>query len=222
MKSELNPRQWALYRFLKEQGDTWTTQFDAASALCKGSSGEFYSEQDGNADKFHDSHARQQMTADIRAINESGVIQKVIVSSKSGIKIANEAEFKRYIQAEINAAVRKLNRARRKAAKGYLDGQMRFVLNSERDTVKAFLDSDKGFGERLLVARVAKGITAHKVALILRKDGVPIDAPMISRFENGHCLPNKATLAKLAAIYGVEAAKLTGEDLPALEIVGVV
>lgn len=215
-QSELSPRQWALYRYLKEKGDTWTTQIDIAHELK-----EFYNTAFDN-ESFHDSPARLQMTADIRAINESGLIQKVIISSNSGIKIANETEFKRYIQAEISAAVRKLNRARRKAAKGNLDGQMRFVLNSERDTIKAFLDSDKGTGDRLRAARLAKGLTAHTVAVTLKAEGLNIDEPMLSKFENGYCLPNKRTLARMAEMYGVTASELLGEDLPAFDIISAI
>ena len=216
--SELTPRQWALYRFLKEQGDQWTKQISAAAKIYEMSGGEHYGDMGDPYHPFHDSSARLQMTLDIRAINESDVIQKVIISSGKGIKIANEAEFERYIRKEIGAAIRKLLRAKRKAAKGKLDGQMRFVFNSERDTVKSFIDSDKATGERLLAARKAKGMTAHEVAVILRADGFHVDAPMLSRFEHGYCLPNKKTLAKLAQIYGVEPSELVQVDLSASAI----
>jgi len=131
--SELNSRQWALYNFLKEQGDEWTKQLDIAYALK-----DLYRFTDSN-DKFHDSNARQLLTADIRVINNSDVIQKIIISSPRGIKIANESEFAKYIGKEINAAVRRLMRAKHKAQKGNLNGQTRFVFNRERDTIEAFL-----------------------------------------------------------------------------------
>lgn len=216
--SQLNPRQWALYRFLKERGDQWTTQVQAAVTLQKMYYGQIYENWSGDPAEFHDSGARLQMTLDIRKINDSGVIQKVIISSRKGIKIANEEEFERYIRLEIGAAVRKLLRAKRKAAKGSLDGQMRFVFNSERDTVKAFLDSDKATGELLKAARKAKGLTANQVAATLQADGLHVDAPMISRFENGYCLPNRKTMAKLAEIYGVEPSELSRADLSALDL----
>ena len=108
--SELNTRQWALYNFLKEQGDEWTTQYEVAFALV-----EHYGKPD--KDNFHDSKARLQMTRDIRKINTSSVIQKVIISSPKGIKIANAEEFDRHVQKEIKAAIRKLLRAKQKAAK---------------------------------------------------------------------------------------------------------
>lgn len=129
----LTPRQWKLYNFLKERGDQWTTQFDIACALSD------HYDKSFTADKFHDSRARLQITMDIRALNDSDVIQKIIMSSSKGVKIANESEFDKYIGREINAAVRRLMRAKRKAEKGNRDGQMRLVLNKERDTIEAFL-----------------------------------------------------------------------------------
>lgn len=214
---QLTPRQWALYRFLKEQGDQWTKQITVAEKIYE-TSGKHYGDSGKHYDSFHDSPARMQMTADIRAINDSDVIQKVIISSSKGVKIANGAEFERYIRKEIGAAIRKLLRAKRKAAKGKLNGQMRFVFNSEQETVKSFIDSDKATGERLLTARKAQGMTAHEVTVILRADGFPVDAPMLSRFEHGYCLPNKKTLAKLAEIYGVEPSELVQVDLSASAI----
>ena len=129
----LTPRQWALYNFLKERGDQWTTQIDIAYALSQ-----FY-DTTFSDEKFHDSRARLQITMDIRAINDSDIIQKIIISSSKGVKIANESEFNTYIGREINAAVRRLMRAKKKAQKGNRDGQMRLVLNKERDTIEAFL-----------------------------------------------------------------------------------
>lgn len=191
-KSELNPRQWALYNYLKSRGDEWTTQKDVAYAL-----DDFYDVSFNDA-TFHDSPTRWRMTKDIRVINENGVIQKVILSTPRGIKIANAEEFDRYIRKEISAAVRKLLRAKRKAQKGNLDGQMRMVFNSEREVYKAFIDSDRDIGARLRDARIAKGYSQAQAVTMLG-----IDAPMLSKFEKGHALPNKTTLAEMVQIYGV-------------------
>ena len=131
--SELNTRQWALYNYLKDRGDNWTYQLDIVLAL-----NDYYGFTDA-PERFHDSTARHLLTADIRDINNSEVIQKVIMSSARGNKIANESEFSKYIDKEISSAVARLLRAKKKAEKGSFDGQMRFVLNRERDTIEAFL-----------------------------------------------------------------------------------
>ena len=209
MKSELTPRQWALYNLLKEKGDEWTFQATLAAGIPE------YN-YDGEEDfaLFHDSAARMQMTADIRAINDSNVIQKVIISSPKGIKLANSEEFDRYIRKEIMAAVRRLMRAKHKAAKGNRDGQMRIVFNSERDTVKAFIDSDKAFGERLKLCRAQNGYSQATVVCAMRKHGDDtFDAPTLSKFENGYFMPSNKTLVRLAEIYGVTPDYLTYGDL---------
>ncbi len=210
MKNELNSRQWALYNALKEQGDEWKVQAEIATLIPD------YN-YDGSEDwrLFHDSPARHMMTADIRTINESAVIQKVIISSGKGIKIANKEEFDRYIRKEISAAVRRLLRAKLKAKKGNLDGQMRITFGEyERDTIKAFIDSDKAVGERLKAARLEKDLKAKAVCKALQKAGVKIDEPMLSRFEHGYAIPNGRTLAKIAEIYDIPADYLLTGNLP--------
>ena len=206
MKNELNSRQWALYNYLKNKGDTWTYQWQIALELP-----EYKYDGEQDAALFHDSPARMQMTAEIRAINDSSIIQKVIISSRKGIKIANTEEFDRYMRKEIMAAVRRLMRAKHKAAKGNLDGQMRLVFNSERDTVKAFIARDKVIGERLRAARLEKGFTANEVVLQMNTKG--FDAPMLSKIEKGYCLPNKTTLARLCAIYAISPEIIMAMDL---------
>lgn len=210
MQNELNSRQWALYNALKEQGDKWRVQAEVATLIP-----EYH--YDGNEDwrLFHDSPARHLMTADIRAINESAVIQKIIISSGKGIKIANKEEFDRYIRKEIMASVRRLLRAKLKAKKGNLDGQTRITFGQyERDTIKAFIDSDKDVGERLKAARQAAGLKAKAVCIDLQRAGVKIDEPMLSRFEHGYAIPNGKTLAKLAQIYAVSVEYLLTGNLP--------
>lgn len=210
MKNELNSRQWALYNALKEQGDEWRVQAELASIIPD------YN-YDGSEDwrLFHDNPARHIMTADIRAINESAVIQKVIISSGKGIKIANKEEFDRYIRKEIMASVRRLMRAKLKAKKGGLDGQTRITFGQyERDTIKAFIDSDKAVGERLRELRLKNGFKASSVCAYFSKAGVKLDEPMLSRFENGYCLPNKRTFENLAKFYAVSVDYILTGNLP--------
>ena len=206
MKNELNSRQWALYNYLKEKGDEWTCQWQIALEIP-----EYKYDGKQDAALFHDSTARKQMTADIRTINDSSIIQKVIISSSKGIKIANSEEFDLHTRKEIMAAVRRLQRAKRKAEKGNRDGQMRLVFNSERDTVKAFLDSDKVVGERLRAARLEKGFTANEVVWQMNTKG--FDAPMLSKIEKGYCLPNRTTLARLCAVYAISPELIITGDL---------
>lgn len=134
--SELNSRQWALYNFLKEQGDKWTFQEDIAYALQ-----EWYLPV--TSGDFHNTRERYLMTKDIRAINESSVIQKIIISNPSrGIKLATEAEWESSIKREYVSVFKKLKRIRQKERKGKMNGQTRFVFKTERDVIEAFLHEE--------------------------------------------------------------------------------
>lgn len=132
--SELNPRQWALYNFLKEQGDVWTYQEDIAKALP-----DWYAPIEPKKD-YHNTKERHLMTKDIRAINDSSVIQKIIISNPSrGVKIATEEEWQECIKRDYISVFKRLERIRNKERKGRMDGQTRLVFKSERDTIEAFL-----------------------------------------------------------------------------------
>lgn len=209
MKSELNPRQWALYNLLKNNPDRYMTQLEIAYGLREYYDTSFYNDQ------FHDSPTRHMLTADIRKINQSDVIQKIIISNSKGVKIASSEEFERYINAEFAAIFRKLARTRQKAKKAGLDGQMRIVLGSERDTIEAFTDSIN----RLKAARLNAGLKLADVVRELRAAGEKgIDVSLLSKMENGYCRPTESVLLKLTALYGAEARFLldnkvvTGEE----------
>ena len=198
MNSELNSRQWALYNLLKNNPDTYFKQIDIVYALK-----EFYCFTDENT-KFHDSTARLQITKDIRAINESDVIQKIIISNSNGVKLASREEFEEYIKAEYAMIFRKLKRTRQKARKAGLDGQMRFTAGKERNTVEAFVDEIN----RLKAARLNKGLKLVDVVKIMKQTEKGFDIALLSKMENGICKPTNRQLMKLAEIYGKEPLEL--------------
>ena len=196
MCNELNARQWAVYNLLKNNPDSYLTQLSIVYALKEYYDTSFYNDQ------FHDSNARHQLTKDIRTINKSDVIQKVIISTSKGVKIANSAEFERYINAEFASIFRKLARTRHKARKAGLDGQMRIVLGQERDTIEAFADSIN----RMKAARLNAGLKLADVVRELRLAGEKsVDVSLLSKMENGYCRPTDSLLLKLAVLYGAEA-----------------
>ena len=208
MQSELNARQWALYNLLKNNPDKYLTQIEIAYALREFYDTSFYNDQ------FHDSAARHTLTADIRTINKSDVIQKIIISNSKGVKIANREEFEKYISAEFASIFRKLARTRQKAKKAGLDKQMRIVLGSERDTIEAFADSIN----RLKAARMNAGLKLADVVRELRAAGEKgIDVSLLSKMENGYCRPTDSMLLKLAALYGTDACFLLDNKVVAVE-----
>ena len=204
MKSELNARQWALYTLLKNNPDRYMTQADICYILRE------YYPPGYSADTFHDSRARHMLTNDIRTINKSEVIQKVIISTPKGVKIASSAEFEKYINAEFASIFRKLARTRQKARKAGLDGQMRIVLGNERDTIEAFADSIN----RLKAARLNAGMKlADGVRELTVAGEKGIDISLLSKMENGYCKPTDSLLLKLAALYDAEARFLLDDKM---------
>lgn len=129
--NELNARQWRLYDLLKERGDTWTKQRELAELLP-----DLYP----ITEPFHDSRARQLMTQDIREINKSDIIQKIIISSAQGVKLANKEEAQAFIAGKFSAVWDSLERVRKLERKAGLNGQTRLVFGRERDIIKAFAE----------------------------------------------------------------------------------
>ena len=192
--SELTPRQWRLYNFLKDQDD-WTTQYEIAHEL-----DEDYPITEYEAiTPFHDTVARKDITADIRAINASAVIQKIVLSSAKGVKLATEAEAEKYIKSRYAAIFRQLERARKIARKAGLDGQMRITFGGEREIVQAFTDSNAE-GERWRNARRAASYTQKQAVAEFQKY-IHFDAPMLSKIENGVVLPTAKQKAAFVKVY---------------------
>ena len=135
--SELNARQWRLYNHLKTNGDKWEKQREIAHSLP-----DVYPIAAGQP--FHDSGARLLMTKDIQTINKSDVIQKIIISSAQGVKLANKEEARRFISGKYSAVFDSLERVRKLERKAGLDGQARLVFGREREIITAFIDNSAG------------------------------------------------------------------------------
>ena len=129
----MNARQKSLYNYLLSRNGEWTTHAEIARELYQ-----YY----GNAEcclepkDYHNSTERTLITRDCREISTSTECEKIIISSSKGVKIANEAEFDRYIKAQYNATIRKLARIYKMAKKGNRNGQIDFGGH----TIDAFLE----------------------------------------------------------------------------------
>lgn len=199
MENDLNRRQWALYNLLKNNPDRRFQLCEIPTELP-----DFYPATQGK--HFHNTGTRRRITADIQAINDSDIIQKVIVKNSFGIKLASREEFEQYINAEFAELSRRWKRTWKKAKKAGLDGQMKMTFGRERDTVEAFTDEIN----RLRAARLAAGLKIVDVIAALQNTGSGIDAPLLSKMENGWCEPTDRQCTILARIYGVTADSLKG------------
>ena len=128
--SELTTRQWKLYEFLKSQED-WVKQEHISSLLPE------YSVTEKDT-PFHDTMARLNITNDIRAIKKSDVIQKIIISSGKGVKIATQDDFGIYFDHKLKALKKQMKLLYKQLKKAQLNNQTRIVYNSERDFIEAF------------------------------------------------------------------------------------
>ena len=201
MERDLNSRQFALYNLLKNNPDRRFQLCEIPAELP-----DFYPMT--GATYFHNTGTRRMITKDIQAINDSDVIQKVIVKNSFGIKLASREEFEQYINAEIAELSRRWKRTWKKARKAGLDGQMKMTFGRERDTVQAFTDDIN----RLKAARMAAGMKLVDVVAELKKAGAGIDGPLLSKMENGHCNPTERQWAILARIYGISPLSIKGVD----------
>ena len=87
---------------------------------------------------YHNSTARRLLTRDIEAVNSADKFEKIIVSGKYGIKLANENDFQKFLKSEFGEIFRKLRRVRTIARKGSKDQQ----IDLEGQIREAFLGGD--------------------------------------------------------------------------------
>lgn len=134
METKLSTAEWELYNFLKANSDKWVKQVEIAKALPK-----IFPTTEEDLFDFHNSNCRKAITRGIRNLNSHPTIQKIILSTGKGIKIATETEYNAFIGRQINSAVRRLQRVKKLADKASKDGQMRITFNKERDYIEAFI-----------------------------------------------------------------------------------
>lgn len=74
------------------------------------------------------------------------------------------------------------------------------------------------FFNNLRAVREALGMKQKAVCKQMKQFDRAFDESLLSKMENGVCLPTYAQTVKLAEIYGVEASDLIKADLPALDL----
>ena len=124
----LNTRQWRLYTYLKEhyQEEVFISKKEIAAAC-----GYFFDEtkQRNCVD----------MEADVRALNDSDIIQKIIVSDSTGYKIGNRNQVEAYFEKRLLRDLKSMKLTWKLVRKVKADKQMRIVFGQERDTIETFI-----------------------------------------------------------------------------------
>ena len=120
-KTNMLPRQWRLYEFLKEQHDYLTR--------------EEIMEKSGLYEKAN----IRLLTSDLQAIKENPTINRILITSRKGIKLAvDKAEADFYLEKEKIEDLSRLKRYVKQAKQIQLDNQTQIVWNSEKDTIEVF------------------------------------------------------------------------------------
>lgn len=78
------------------------------------------------------------------------------------------------------------------------------------------------FFNNLRGVRIEKGLSQPEVCRQMREIDIHFDPPMLSKMENGVCLPTPVQLSKLAQIYGVEPFELVRVELSDLDLYDVI
>ena len=127
----MNDRQEHLYLTLLHNGD-YLTQSHIANKLCGG-----YGD---NTIDYHNSQGRKLLTDDIRAINNDPTVEKIIISTPKGIKLATKDEAIKYLKGQYAALFRKLKRLRLMEKKVNLNGQFKIFTDENGDFVSSFVE----------------------------------------------------------------------------------
>lgn len=130
LEETLTTRQWQLYRFLKKKAKE--NRYISKKEICD------------NLKKYYEYKEEQKrlcrsIERDVRIINDSNEIQKIIVSNSEGYKIGNKEEVENYLKKRFLRDLKSLKLDWKISKKVKMDKQMRVVFNSERDTIEAFM-----------------------------------------------------------------------------------
>lgn len=131
--NDLTTRQYELYDYLKEQEDF---KNEREIMLETGLYGDV-----PDVD-LHNSSGIRQLKKDIRALRLSGIIQTTIIhNTKKGVKIATKEEYQEFSMRRWKALTSLINEQKIQDKKAGLDGQYRFVFNTEKPIIEVFKEA---------------------------------------------------------------------------------
>ena len=114
------PRQWKLYEFLKDHMDEYLSIVDIMK----------------QTNLYND---RRLLTRDLQVIKTNPTINRILITSRKGIKLAsNKEEADEYLEQEKIEILSRLKRYFQQAHQIELDQQTQIVWNSEKDTIEVF------------------------------------------------------------------------------------
>lgn len=127
---DLTTRQWNLYNYLKDNYDR--NCYISKKEICNALPQHYQI-------KEQETRTCRTLEYDIRAINNSNVIQKIIVSNRTGYKIGNEQEVTAYLNKRFRRDLKSLKLNWDLSRKVALDGQMRLAFGKEKNVIETFI-----------------------------------------------------------------------------------
>lgn len=118
----MNTRQWKLYEFLKEQMDHYLSR----KTIMRLSG-------------LYEEETSRTLTHDLQVIKENPTINRILITSRKGIKIAKtKEEANEYLEREKIETLSRLKRYFIQSKQYGLDNQTQIVFNAEKDTIEVF------------------------------------------------------------------------------------
>lgn len=118
----MNTRQWKLYEFLKEHMGHYLSR----KAIMRLSG-------------LYESETSRTLTHDLQVIKENPTINRILITSRKGIKIAkNKEEADEYLEREKIEVLSRLQRYYLQSKQYGLDKQTQIVFNSEKGVIEVF------------------------------------------------------------------------------------
>lgn len=121
MEKKMNSRQWKLYEFLKGQ-----SQFLSRKEIMLLSG-------------LYEKENTRTLTRDLQVIKENPTINRIVITSRNGIKLAEtKEEANMYLEREKIEILSRLKRYYIQSKQYGLDNQTQIVWNQEKEVIEVF------------------------------------------------------------------------------------
>ena len=121
MEKKMNSRQWKLYEFLKGQ-----SQFLSRKEIMVLSG-------------LYENENARTLTRDLQVIKENPTINRIVITSRNGIKLAEtKEEANMYLEREKIEILSRLKRYYIQSKQYGLDNQTQIVWNKEKEVIEVF------------------------------------------------------------------------------------
>ena len=139
--SDLTPAQWELYNLLKQRYDD--EKYISKKEICEALPNYYQI-------KENETRTCRDIEFDVRAINDSDIIQKIIVSNSKGYKIGTKEQVADYLTGRKVEATKSLCLTYKLIHKAELNNQCKIAFGKgEREYIESYIKSMKNKGKEV-------------------------------------------------------------------------